>query len=181
MKKLSIFSAALLGLLWPTPVLSDVTQDGDVEVTANVRGPMGLKIEAKSRAAKLRDDGTMTVVSLSATSLETGIRLRDEHMKKALEVDKFGTIKVSVKDSDLVIPGVDDSIGRDVPAEVELHGTKGKVMMRYDAVKDCEGHVGVVGVFTVKMDEFGVVPPSYAGVSVKNEVRVVARFRVKDS
>ena len=173
--KTSLLLACALALSAPT----NLVLDGDVHVEAKAKGPAGLVITAKTDKIAVDDSGDTFTVSVPLSSLVTGIELRDSHMKKSLESDKFGVVTLTLKDSDLKRPSGDDTVGGDVPAQLTLHGVTKNVTVHYTAVGDCDNHVGVKASFSVEMPDHGISPPSYLGMTVKPHVDVEARFRLK--
>lgn len=177
MKKIAIFAAALF---FTSSVRADLKLDGDSTVTATVKGPAGLNIVAKTSNVVVEDDGPDISFTVPIDSLKTGISLRDEHMRKALETERFSDVKLVLHDSDLRRPGVDDSTSSNVVGALTLHGVTRPVTVHYEAVGDCENHIGVKVNFSLDMRAFGVEPPSYFGVSVKPNVNVTAQVRLAD-
>lgn len=153
--------------------------DGDVHLEARARGPAGLSITAKSEKMEVNDSGDTFVVTVPLSSVATGIDLRDSHMRRTLESDKYSTVSLLFRDSDLKRPGPDDSTKGTAQGQLTLHGVTKPVTVNYSAVGDCEGHVGVEASFGLEMPEHGVTPPSYLGMTVKPHVDVTARFRLK--
>ncbi len=139
-------------------------------------GPAGMKIQGTTPELDVAEEGDRVVISVRLDHLQTGIGLRDRHMKeKYLEVGQFPSARLSIQRSALKI-GDGPSSGADVPATLTLHGKTRPVSVHYDAKKS-GAEISVSGGFSVKMTDFGIAVPSYLGVTVKPDVDVTARFR----
>jgi hypothetical protein len=87
--------------LWTAPVafgivtmsvagFAALSSASDAHVSFQASGPAGMKIEGTTPDLTVADDGTNVVVTVPLGNLNTGIALRDHHMKeKYLEVPKF--------------------------------------------------------------------------------------------
>ena len=155
---------------------------GEVEFFA-VGNPSLLRIHGKGVApgGKFAIDDNENVTgegSFDLSSLDTGIDMRNKHMKeKYLQVEKFPV--ASLKMSEMVLPLKSESLSwkfENVPfkALLTLHGqTKpveglAKVSRKEDRIElSCE--------FSIKLADFGIDIPSYAGITIANDVRVHVR------
>lgn len=164
----------------PSMSAADVTLDSSApcDVEATVRGPAGLSILAKSSSASVDDSSDTLVITIPSASFKTGISLRDDHMRKAIETDRYDSVKLVLQDSTLKYPGIDDSTSGDVMGDLTFHGVTKKISVHYDAAMDCEGHIGVSSKFNINMRDFDVEPPSYFGVSVKPNLSVSTKMRL---
>jgi len=106
------------------------------------------------------------------TQLSTGIPLRDGHTKKALEVETYRDATLTVARGAVKFPGEGD-----VRGTLKLHGQTKPVTLHY-ATKVDRGTVSTTGNFTVGMSDFLIKPPSYLGVTAKNDVTINASFKV---
>ncbi len=148
-------------------VLCPVTVGGSFEaVTTSLSGTLGI---AALRPAVLRGDLTVDL-----SSLDTGIALRNAHLRdKYLEVDKGGDFATAVL-SDVRLDKVEASTfkGRTpFTGMLRLHGTRRPVSGRAD-IRFEGADVRVAASFPVRIDDYGIAPPRYLGVGVKNEVQV---------
>ena len=82
-----VLAVALL-LALPVPAVTQVT--GEPTAGFHGRGPGGFSLEGKTHQLKVEDDGSVVKFTVPLASLETGIGLRDRHMReKYLQVDKY--------------------------------------------------------------------------------------------
>lgn len=149
----------------PANVVQNMTvQSGSVEFLA-IGTPSFIKV--KGEGAK--PTGTVTIAGgkatgefkLDLTQFKTGMEKRDTHMKETLEVEKYPTATITFKD--VAVPNGKATI----PAELELHGQKKPVSLEAEFTGGKAS-----GKMRVKLSEFGIKPPSFAGVTVKDDVDV---------
>jgi len=142
---------------------------GNVEVHA--RGPAGLRITGKSTEVSLVEDSSVLLFKAAIAPLDTGIGLRNRHLREALEADRFPEATLSVKRADLRFPGDGTSVEGETQGELTLHGQSHPVAVRYRAErKDDLTHIA--GSLRLDLRDFAVVTPSYLGVAVSPEVEV---------
>jgi polyisoprenoid-binding protein YceI len=115
------------------------------------------------------------------TSLDTGMATRNDHMKtKYLEVGKFpkASLEVtsvkSLKGWSLKTPKLDQD---SFEGSLTLHGVTKPVSGRF-TVSD-KGHVDAK--FKLKMTDYNVAIPSFAGVTVTDEVEVTVQLEKLDA
>jgi polyisoprenoid-binding protein YceI len=141
-------------------------ESGTVDFLA-VGRPSFLKVKGEGAVPS----GQVTVVGdkaagefkIDLAQFKTGMEKRDEHMKNTLEVEKYPNAIVRFKDVVLK----DGAAKGTIPAELELHGQKKPVALEAE-FKDGKA----TGKFQIKLSEFGIKPPSFAGITIKDEVDV---------
>jgi polyisoprenoid-binding protein YceI len=141
--------------------------------------PSAIKINGTGASPKgsltIGDDGKVSgTVILDITSLDTGISMRTNHMKeKYLEVEKFPTAALTITEIDL--PQADfakaDYSEDKVPfkGDLTLHGVTKPV----SGTAHIERHGASSAVhaeFTVKITDYAIAVPVFAGITVADEV-----------
>jgi hypothetical protein len=151
---------------------------GDVRVVC----PMTIGGSFEARTAAIR--GTLTLapsavvfggdLSVALGTLDTGIDLRNEHLRrKYLEVDRGPGFDQAVL-SEISLGGADP---RGVQGKTRftgtllLHGTKRPVAGEATVRRDGNA-VRVEASFPVTVSDFGIEKPQYLGVGVSNQVTV---------
>lgn len=157
---------------------SDVRYDGDGSVDVDVSASLGLSFKVHNDVVTYHVEDAGGVFDVGATSFKSGLSLRDEHLRRAIDASRFSKVTLTVPLQSVAIPVEDDSTSGDVIGHLQFHGVTKDVSVHYAAVADCEGHVGVKSTFDVDVTDFGVIPPTYMGVSVKPVVHVTARARM---
>jgi len=154
-------------------VLCPLTVGGSFEaVTSSLSGTLEV---AALRPAVLKGDLTVDL-----SSLDTGIALRNAHLRdKYLEVGKGGAFAAAVL-SDVRLDKVEaPTFHGQTPftGMLLVHGTRRPVSGQAD-IRFEGSDVRVAASFPVHIDEYGIAPPRYLGVGVKNEVQVKVSLRI---
>jgi len=179
----SLFVAAVSASLFSLSVAGHaaLTSSSDAHVTFRASGPAGMTIQGTTTDLKVSEDGGNVVVDVPLANLNTGIDLRDHHMKeKYLEVPKFPSTTLVVARTALKFPPPDGHAEGDAQGTLKLHGQSRPVTFHYEA-KGAPGGFAVQGKFRVNMNDFGITVPTYLGVTVKPDVDVSASFNVAGS
>ena len=151
---------------------ADVVSVKDVSFLAV--GPAGLKINGVSTSLETKEEGEFVVFRVPLDTLETGISLRDRHMKeKYLETQKFSHAELKVSKALLKAGRQQKGTGT-----FTVHGVSKPIDFVYDVTADANG-LSVQGTFDINIKQFGIEVPSYLGVTVKPDVKVAANFVVK--
>jgi polyisoprenoid-binding protein YceI len=165
-------------------VLTSAVEKGKTTFVA-VGKPAMLRIKGESKGPEgqlnLEQGKVSGSLSLDLNGLNTGIELRDEHMKKKyLEVEKFA--KAELKFNSLTVPELKaGATVKDMPFEgtLNMHGetkpVKGTAQVN---VKD--GEYEISAVFTLNLSEFKVDIPSYMGIKVADTVNVEVAAILKE-
>ncbi len=157
------------------------SQSGGVKFTA-VGKPGFLKIRGESKdsfpSGKVRIDkkSVSGEFSFDLKDLDTGIKLRNEHMKeKYLEVAKFPMAKlvlfpITVAEAEL------KDMKEKFSGDLNLHGVTKKVNGNYNYLaKDKK----VKADFEIKVSDFNIDIPKYLGVTVSETVQVEIEMNLK--
>lgn len=148
---------------------------GSVEFTAV--GPAGLKINGKTSEVIASEDGQNVVVTVPLAKIDTGIALRNSHMRdKYLETGKYPNAVLTVAKGAVGLPNGGSG---EANGTLALHGKQKPVKFHYNVKKE-GAEYAVSGTVHVNMSEFGIEQPSFAGASVKPDVDVAVSFRAKD-
>lgn len=100
-------------------------------------------------------------------SLETGIGLRDRHMKeKYLETGKY-------PNADLAVEGCPLKVGAEsCEAKLTLHGVSKPVTLALTVTDGEPKSFAVDAAFTIKLSDFGIEIPKFANITVAEDVKV---------
>ena len=149
---------------------------GDVTVLA--RGPGGLRIEGKSTEVSLVEDASALLFKVPLAPIDTGIGLRNRHLRESLEVEKFPDATLRVRRADVEFPKDGSPVESQVTGELVLHGHSRAVPVHYRAERTAGGLTRIAGSLQLDMRDFEIVPPSYLGVSVSPGVEVAVDLTV---
>ena len=156
-----------------------LSKTGTSSTSFKAAGPAGMNITGSTADMSIADDGTTITITVPLANLDTGIALRNEHTKKALETDKFPNVTLAVARSALKFPDDGASSSGDAKGSMTLHGQTKNVTFHY-AAKRAGNTYSVTGSTTVNVDDFGVNRPSYLGVTVKPDVGINTAFQAND-
>lgn len=178
MNRHKTFGAFAVAVACLAPTLADAafSRSGTPNVQFTATGPAGLKIVGTSHELDVRDDGTSVTISVPLANLDTGIGLRNKHMReKYLEVDKFPRAELAVKRADLKVPEAGAQTSAEADGTMLLHGVSRPAHFSYKSRRDAAG-VHVTGSVRVNINDHGIAVPSYLGVTVKPDVDVELSF-----
>jgi polyisoprenoid-binding protein YceI len=148
---------------------------GEVKFTA-IGKPGFLKIRGESVGKKpdghieFNNDSLTGEFTFDLKYLNTGIDLRDEHMKeKYLEVAKFPTAKLVIKAIPIKAEDLDKNIRKDFSGSLTLHGTTKEI----SGTADYNGSAKKINAqFKVELSDFGIAIPEHLGIKVSKTAEV---------
>jgi polyisoprenoid-binding protein YceI len=138
-----------------------------------------MNITGKTADMSVADDGTTVTITVPLGNIDTGISLRNDHTKKALETDKFPNVTLAVARSALKFPAAGAESSGDAKGKMTLHGQTKDVTFHYAAKLDGDTY-SITGSSHINMNDFGITPPSYLGVTVKPDTDINTSFQAKD-
>ena len=113
-------------------------------------------------------------LSVDLSTLDTGIELRNTHLReKYLEIGRGAEFATAVLSAVRLDKAAASTFRGQTPftGTLLLHGTRRPVAGQVE-IRSEGNDVRVVASFPVRIDEYGIAPPRYLGVGVKNEVQV---------
>src|SRR5215468_8801542 len=155
-------AALLAAVTFSLVAAAKLSKAGAAEGGFHATGPAGLTIDGKTSEVDVVDDGTTVSITIKLTSLDTGVEMRNKHTKEDLEADKFPTATLKVARSALQMGGGSG----DTKGSMTIHGQTKDVPFHYDASKSGSA-LSIKGTAKVNVNDFGVKPRSYLGVSIK--------------
>ena len=173
---IGVFAIALMIAAAAPAGAADAYKVSSGEVTVMCPLTVGGSFEAKTKnlsgdvtPASDEQGAVRGALKVELQTLETGIGIRDRHMKNNyLEVEKgpgFATATIE----DIRIEKLE---GKTVfTAMLSLHGQKKKVSGAAE-LQQKDGKIRVQAQFPVKVSEFEIPAPTYLGVGVKDEIQI---------
>lgn len=150
------------------------TQDGEAAASFDAKGPAGFKIRGEAKKVTVTDDGKNLKIAFKLEDLDTDNSLRNRHMLEDTQAKDFPEVSLTVPLSSLKESG-DNVQGM---GTFEIHGKKKETPFTYN-VKCTSGACDVDGSSNINLTDFGIKIRSYLGITVKPEITVGAKFRVK--
>lgn len=168
----------LFTLLVPFTASATLSHPSGGHVKFTATGPGGLHIVGESKAVEVKDDGKQIAVAVPLAGLDTGIGLRDQHMKeKYLEVGHYPKAELTVARDQLRFPDAGSKVSAEARGKMKIHGRAKPVSFHYTARSVARGY-DVDGKVRLKIPDYGINVPSYLGVTVKPDVDVEVHFHV---
>lgn len=158
-------------------------EQGSVQFLA-VGKPAFLKIKGEAKgptgAVEKKGDVWTAEFQFDLSTLDTGISLRNEHMKdKYLEVGKHPKAKLQIAKLDLPADWTPTTaLSKEIPfdGELEMHGVKKPVKGTAQVSSGAAG-ASVNAKFQLAITDFQIGIPSYAGVTVADKVDVEVNLK----
>jgi polyisoprenoid-binding protein YceI len=173
----SVLGAVLV--LASSTALAGMTKSGEGMAMFKGVGPAGFKIEGKTNSVDLKDDGKTLTVVVGLKDLDTGIDLRNKHMRdKYLEVEKYPEATLAVPLDSVKWPEDGKSTSGEAKGTFSVHGKSKEISFKYK-VANAGGTFTVEGDAPVNFKEHDVNVPSYMGITVKPDITIVAKFTAK--
>lgn len=181
MRSSSLRAVLTSSLLLAGVALGGWTKTGDGVASFKGVGPAGFKIEGKTRSVDVKDDGKTLTVVVGLKDLETGIDLRDKHMReKYLEVEKYPEATLAIPHDEVKWPEDGKSAEGSGKGTFAVHGKSKEITFKYK-ITNTGGTFSIDGEAPVNFKEYDVNVPSYMGITVKPDITVFAKFNAKKS
>ncbi len=167
---------------WASVKIDLTPESGKLEFLA-LGNPGFLKINGKGEGPEGTleiTDGKMSgEISIKLSSLDTGMGLRNKHMKeKYLESEKYPKAKLIIKDQAVPLgwsPQTATASSSQLQAELELHGVRKPVSVQYQI----DENANLKADFKIKITDYQVEIPSFMGVTVADNVEVKVVSQIK--
>lgn len=176
----ALFSYSIFAANYQLPVKGVVEFLAIGNPTAvQIKGTTEEKPEALSGTLDVKQLAVSGTVKLEMDAIDTGISLRNKHMKeKYLETGKFPQSTLVLKKLTLPQAFVDgnfDSKGESFAGELTLHGVTrpltGLVDIRREGSK-----MDFLFSFALKVKDFQIASPSFMSITMADEVQVKAKI-----
>jgi polyisoprenoid-binding protein YceI len=166
-----------LGVPHSVSATAELRAVGDSAVKFEAVGPAGLKINGVSSGVRTVEAEGKVKITAPTAAFQTGIGLRDKHLREYLETEKYGEATLVVERSKIDLPSsgtADGSVG----GALTLHGVTRPTRVRYHITRTASDY-RVVGDFEVNILDYQIKKPCYLGVCVGDVVKVAAEFTVQ--
>ena len=152
---------------------------GDSDVSFLAVGPGGLKIEGKTSDLSASENAGVVIVTVGVDKLKTGIDMRDDHLRKAINANQHGDAILKVKRSDLKFPADNAKVEGKAVGDFTLNGVTQKLPFAYKVARTGSDY-HVQGLATVDYTKHKLEKPCYLGVCVDKEVKLKVQFKVRE-
>lgn len=166
-----------LALLLALPLLAAATRvTGEPTAGFHGRGPGGFSLQGTTHQLRVEDDGTLLKVVVPLAGLQTGISLRDRHLRERyLEVEKYPDAVLELPWSAVKLPSDGQTTEGTAPGKMTLHGKSHEVQVKYRVTRTGNRYQ-VTGNVPLNINDYGIDVPSYFGVTVQPDIDASASF-----
>jgi polyisoprenoid-binding protein YceI len=155
------------------------TREGEAAVTFNGVGPAGFKLEGKTKQLELKDDGKTLTIVINLKELDTGISMRDSHMRdKYIEVGTFPEATLAVPLASIKVPDDGKSVEVETKGTFTVHGVAKELPFKYTATNK-GGVIEIDGKLNLNLKDHGINVPTYLGITVKPDITTHTVFKAK--
>jgi polyisoprenoid-binding protein YceI len=171
-----LFAAFLVGGL----VQAAITLPSEGTVLVSIEGTAGLHIQGTTHELEFLEQKEDLVFQVGLSHLDTGIGLRNRHLRNHLDVEHFPRAELRVPRRAIVFPSPGKGAEADAQGTLTLHGVSRPCSVHYRAEQGLLGEIRVRGTTRIDMRDFGIEAPSYLGIRVEPAVGVQIDFSVRD-
>ena len=157
-----------------------ITSPSGSSVLVSLQATAGLRIEGTTHDLGISERDGELVFLVPLSGVDTGIGLRNRHLRAALDVAHFPEAELRVPRKALAFPAPGKSTESDAQGTLTLHGVPRPCSVHYRAEQGPSGELRVRSTFHLDMRDFGIETPSYLGVHVEPAVAVQVEFSVRD-
>ena len=145
----------------------------------SMQGTAGLHIEGTTHELAISERDGELVFKVPLAGVDTGIGLRNRHMRGYLDTAHFPEAELRVARKALVFPAPGKTNEADVPGILTLHGVSRSCSIHYRVEQAGSGEYRVHGTTRIDMRDFGVDVPAYLGVRVDPGVAIQVDFSLQ--
>lgn len=174
-----VASVLLVGATFAVSAQAALSGIGESKVQFRAVGPAGLTIDGEGSSLSVVETDGLIAIEAPLTDLKTGIGLRDDHLKKALDTSKFPKAKLVVERSKLSLPEDNKELEASATAQLTLHGVTKPTKVSYK-VQRTGSDYHVSGRTEVDITDFGIEVPCYLGVCVDKNVKIKVKFKARE-
>lgn len=157
-----------------------ITSPSGTTVLVSMHGTGGLHIEGTTHELALSEHDGELVFQVPLSGVDTGIGLRNRHMRNHLDVAHFPHAELRVPRWTLTLPASGKVAESDASGIMTIHGVYRPCSVHYRAERAPSGELRVRATSGLDMRDFGIDVPSYLGVHVDPEVRLQVDFTLHD-
>src|SRR5438132_283537 len=129
----SLFSGMFLLVAVLTEAAIALSHPRESSLTVLAHGPAGLRIEGKSADVLVEEDASALTFKVPIAPIDTGIGLRDRHLREMLEAEKFPDAILRIPLSELTFPKERQPAEGTAKGDLTLRGQSRPVEVHYRA------------------------------------------------
>lgn len=158
------------GAMLASPAFAGMTIDGKPKLAFHAEGSPGfLTFDGKTTEMSVTDDGTTLTFQVPVDTLDSGIALRDQHMRETyVQTANHPHATLKLAKSAVTFPDSGSADGK-IKGTFNIHGVDREVEVTY-SIKNAKGVYKVKASFPFNTVEHGIEIPKYLGVTIKPDM-----------
>lgn len=148
-------------------------------VRVSVHGTAGLQVEGLTHELLLAEQEGDLVFRVPLAGVDTGIGLRNRHMRGYLDVTHFPDAELRVRKRGVAFPSPGKIAESDTRGTLTLHGITRPCLVHYRVEQGLPGEYRVHGTTRIDIRDFGIEVPAW-GVRIDPSVGIQVDFSVRD-
>jgi polyisoprenoid-binding protein YceI len=177
-RRLSLLACSLL-LTIGGLVKAGVNGPSGAAVRFSMQGTAGLHIEGVTQELLLTKQEGNLVFRVPLAGLDTGIGLRNRHMRGYLDVTHFPDAELHVTRKGVAFPSPGKTVESDTRGTFTLHGISRPCSIHYRVEQGQPGEYRVHGTTRIDIRDFGIEVPAW-GVHIDPSVGIQVDFTSRD-
>jgi polyisoprenoid-binding protein YceI len=146
-------------------------------VLVSVHGPAGLNVQGVTHELGVAERAGDLVFKVALAGLDTGIGLRNRHMRGYLDVAHYPEAELRVARKKVVFPPEGKPVESAAQGTLTLHGISKPCSIRYQVEQVRPGEYRVHGTTRIDIRDFGIDVPVW-GVGVEPNVGIQVDFAI---
>ena len=177
-RQLSLFAFGLL-LTTGGLVKAGINNPSGAAVLVSVQGSAGLRVEGVTHELLLTEREGDLVFRVPLAGLDTGIGLRNRHMRGYLDAAHFPDAELHVRRKGVAFPSPGKIAELDTRGTLTLHGVSRPCSIHYRVEQQQPGEYRVHGTTRIDIRDFGIEVPAW-GVRIDPNVGIQVDFSLRD-
>lgn len=180
MKIRTLLLLAIIVVLAPLAAAGALgVKEKKLDVKFIAKGTGGLTFDGKVKKMAVTESAGNLLFTVLPKDIDTGIGLRNKHMRGFLEADKYPEITLQVPRAEVKTPEDGKKVEGTVRGWLTAHGVRKPAVIAYEMEKNGSSWK-IDSRFEVDIREHGIKVPSYLGVTVEPVMPVEADLEVTE-
>ena len=158
-------------------VKAAINSPSETAVLVSVHGPAGLNVQGVTHDLGVAERDGDLVFQVPLAGLDTGIGLRNRHMRGYLDVAHFPEAVLHVPRKKVVFPRQGKAVESVAQGTLTLHGISKPCFIRYRVEQARPDEYRVHGTTRIDIRDFGIDVPTW-GVGVEPNIGIQVDFSV---
>jgi YceI-like domain len=160
-------------------VKAGVDDPSGAAVRFSMHGTAGLQVEGVTHELLFTKREGDLVFRVPLAGLDTGIGLRNRHMRGYLDVTSFPDAELHVARKGVAFPSPGKTVESDTRGTFILHGVSRPCSIHYQVEQGQPGEYRVHGTTRIDIRDFGIAVPAW-GVRIDPAVGIQVDFTLRD-